>query len=79
VEHSVETVIGDEIEVTVYFDYDPGQIQTYWQPGFKADVIINAVCVDDNQNKDIEDVLSHETLASLQITCFEHMEVINEP
>jgi len=78
-EHSVSTVIGDEVEVTVYFDYDPGQIQTYTQPGFPADVIINAVCVDDNQNKDIEDVLSHETLASLHITCFEHMEVINEP
>jgi len=24
-EHSVATVIGDEVEVTVYFDYDPGQ------------------------------------------------------
>ena len=73
-EQSIETHIADEIVVTVWFDYEPAQQQTHWDPSFTSDVIINAVYVDGNSDKDIEAVLSPETLESLQLSCFEHME-----
>jgi len=78
-EHSIETHIGDEIPVTVWFDYDPEQHQTYWEPGFCSEVCINAVCVDGNQDKEIETILIDETLESLRLKCFEHMETEQEP
>lgn len=73
-EHSIETHIGDEIAVTVWFDYEPAQEETYWEPDFASEVTINAVCVDNDDKKDIEAVLSHDTLENLRLKCFEHME-----
>lgn len=73
-EHSIETHIGDEIAVTVWFDYEPAQIQTHWAPGFSSEVTINAICVDNDDRKDIEAVLNPDTVEILRLKCFEHME-----
>jgi len=74
-EHSIETHIGvDDLPVTVWFDYEPEQHQTYWAPGFPSEVDINAVCVDGNRGKDIQEVLDESTLENLMMQCHEYME-----
>lgn len=73
-ENNIQTVIGDEIEVTVYFDYEPEQQQTHWDPGFTSQIEINAVCVDGNEERNIAEVLSREILRHLELKCFEYME-----
>lgn len=73
-EHSIETHIADEIAVTVWFDYEPAQEQTHSDPSFPSEVTINAVCVDGDERKDIEAVLTPGTLENLRLKCFEHME-----
>ena len=78
-EHSIETHIADEIEVTVWFDYEPAEEQRWMQPGFSSEVRINAVYVDNNPDKEISGVLGQTTLESLTDKCFEHMEAEQEP
>jgi len=73
-EHSIETHIGDEIAVTVYFDYEPPQHQTYWEPGYCSEVEINAVLVDGAKDKDIAEILNNETREHLRMQCFVYME-----
>jgi len=77
-EQSIETHIGDEIAVTVWFDYEPAQQQTHWDPAYTSEVTINAVCVDGDKERDIEAVLSCDTLQDLNFKCFEHMETEQE-
>ena len=78
-EHSIETHIGDEIAVTVWFDYEPQQEQTYWEPGFCSEVEINSVLVEGNKDKDITEILNSETREHLRMQCFEYMEAEQEP
>lgn len=73
-EHFIETHIGDEIAVTVWFDYEPAQKQTQLDPSLASEVTINAVYVDGFIKYDIGEVLSPDTLEDLRLKCFEHME-----
>lgn len=77
-EQSIETHIGDEIEVRVWFDYEPPQFQTYWEPGCDSEIEINAVLVEGDKEKNIADILSPETLEHLRMRCFEYMEAEQE-
>ncbi len=73
-EISIKTNLGDEIDVTVYFDYQPVERQTHDHPGCDSDVTINAVCVDNDEKKDIQIIIRDSVLESLRMECFEHME-----
>lgn len=70
----IESNLGDEIGVTVYFDYQPVEYQTHDDPGCDSEVTINSVCVDNDENKDILGIIKDSVLDSLRMECFEHME-----
>lgn len=73
-EQSIKTNLGDEIAVTVYFDYQPVERQTLEDPGCDSDVTINAVCVYGDEERDIQRIIKDSVLESLRMECFEHME-----
>ena len=73
-ERKIETVIGDEVSVTVFFDYWPKEDKTLVNPGADSFVYINAVCVDGIESKDIQIVLNKNVIEALKIECFESIE-----
>jgi len=68
-EQILVTTIGDEIDVTVHFDYQPEEEETHNYPGCDSEVTINAVYVGGDEEKDIEDCLCPATIAMLEERC----------
>ena len=64
--HNFSTILTDEIEVTVYFDFEPEEKQTHDCPGCPAELIINTVLIDDNENKDVLYVLNDLSIEALE-------------
>lgn len=69
-EHTLDTVLGDEIEVKVIFDFQPEEKQTWDYPGYPASVDIEAVLVNGREDSDIQAVLSDKVIDSLTMECF---------
>jgi hypothetical protein len=65
------TNLGDEVSVTVFFDYQEGQKETHTDPAFDPELTINAVCVNGEDDSDIQAVLSEKVIASLELECIE--------
>lgn len=72
-EYKLDTHIGDEIAVTVYFDYTPAQLMTWYEPAIDAAVELNGIYVDDNEAKEIGEILCDSCLDDLEQRCLEHM------
>ncbi len=73
--HEIKTEIGEDVPVTVYFDYQPYESATLEYPGCDAEVTINAVEVDADPDYDILDCLSKGWIQTLSERC---MESLNE-
>ena len=73
-EQKFKTHIGDEVEVTVWFDYEPFQPQTRTDPEFMAQVTINAVLIDEDDDQDIADILKKDIIEHLKEKCFGYLE-----
>ena len=67
-EQFIKSVIGEDTEATVYFDYMEGDTPTHDYPGCDAEVIINAVMVG---NGDFTDDLKPAAITRLMEECFE--------
>lgn len=52
-ERSIKTVLGDDAEVVVYFDFEPYDPGDRNHPPTGPDVTLNAVCVNGDSDKDI--------------------------
>jgi len=72
-EHNFETVVGYEIDITVYFDFSPAEEETRIDPGWPAKVDITAVRVDGIVNQDIQYVLSDTVLDALKMECWDEL------
>jgi len=70
-EETLNTHIGSEINVTVFYDYRPEEKQTYYDPGVDSLVTINAVYVDADESKDILEVLNNDWIETLESRCEE--------
>jgi len=74
---SMPTTIGDDLEVLVWFEYDPPQHEISYgptearQPGFPAQVRIGEVLAD---GRDIMNDLSGECETRLENECLEYVE-----
>jgi hypothetical protein len=67
------TQIGDEINVTVLFDYVPAQAETVLDDACDADLTINEILVDGDEGKDILEVLSDVQVEILSQDCEEYL------
>lgn len=70
----IQTSIGSDVDVKVFFDYMPEEKQTFFDPGCASMVMINAVLVDGDEGKDILDELSGECIGNLSTKCIEDYE-----
>ena len=68
-EQLLVTEIGEEVSVSVYFEYQPEEIETHNYPGCDAEVLISAVYVGGDEEKDIGDCLNEKTLDKLKEEC----------
>ncbi len=68
-----KTHIGDEIAVSVYFDYREAEPRQRY-PDSESEATINAVYVDGDENKDIRDVLDPAITTDLAISCCDWVE-----
>lgn len=75
----LNTHVGSEIDVTVYFDYSPSEPVTRVDPGCESSVTINAVYVDWDEGKDILEVLDVDCQNRLELQCLEAVESAEEP
>ena len=73
-EQTLTTHLAEDIPVTVYYDYIPGQLQTHTDPPYDAEVIINEVLIDNNHRLDILPVLSSATVLTLELECYTQTE-----
>ena len=69
----LETVVGDEVEVKVAFDYTPRQEEARTDPYIPDDVRINGVLVGGKDEQDIIAVLCEDTIDALRVECFDMM------
>ena len=69
-EKTIQSVIGEDTECKVYFDYHPPFHGSRTDPPHHAEVIINSVMV---KNGDFLDDLSKSALERLEQECFESM------
>lgn len=80
-EHSITTHIGEDIEVLVWFDYQPKEKQTHDDPGCDSEVTINGVMtgnLDGDGGQCLMSVLSTDIMMGLRLQCFESMETTND-
>ena len=70
----IVTTLADEINVSVYFNYNPEEKQTWDYPGCNESIDIEAVLVNGDEDKDIQAVLSDRTINSLIVECFDYLE-----
>lgn len=68
-----ETVLSDDISVTVYFDYQPKEPMTRYYPGCEALATINAVLIDNDENKDLYEIIGPRVFNILQERALESM------
>jgi len=73
-EQKINTHIGSEIAVSVFFDYHPKEARTHQHPGSESEAEINAVYVEGKEDMDIKEVLSPGVVADLGILCCDHIE-----
>ena len=66
-----QTQIGDEINVTVLFDYMPAQAKTALDDACDEDLTINEILVDGDESKDILEIFSDDALDKLEQECVE--------
>ena len=66
-----QTQIGDEINVTVLFDYAPAQAKTVLDDACDEDLTINEILVDGDESKDILEIFSDDALDKLEMECVE--------
>ena len=76
-EFTMTTVIGDEINISVMFDYQNHENTAYDDPGCDSEVTINAVLVAGRDDQDIKAILSDKVIDNLVIECFEFVELDN--
>jgi hypothetical protein len=69
IEHEHRTLIGEDLPVTVYFDFQPEESATLEYPGCAAEVTINAVEVE-NHNMDVD---NHDILDCLSKSCIDEL------
>lgn len=69
-ENKFVTNIGDEIAVTVLFEYEPAIEETETDPAWDAYVLLNEVLVDGLNNKNILSALNKKTIAELEGWCW---------
>lgn len=69
--HTIRTSIGEDVPVMVSFYYQPYEKQTHNYPGCVAEVFIESVFL---ERRDFLDILSDETIKSLEIECHETLE-----
>lgn len=62
--------IGDEIEVTVLFEYEPAIEQTSTDPAWDATVLINEVLINGLHDKNIVSALNKKTINELEQWCW---------
>ena len=70
-EIKLNTQIGDEINVTVLFDYVPAQAKTVLDDACDEDLTINEILVDGDESKDILEIFSDDALDKLEQECIE--------
>ena len=70
-ELKLNTQIGDEINVTVLFDYVPGQAETAFDDERDEDLTINGILVDGDESKDILQIIHAECTDLLEERCIE--------
>ena len=68
-EQLLVTMIGEDLSVKVYFEYQPEEPETLEEPGCPSEVTINNVFVDSELEQDIEDCLNERTLDKLKEEC----------
>jgi hypothetical protein len=70
--------IGDEIDITVSFDYSASDPDTDWEES----VTINSVLVDGDSGKDILSIINDEAMQKIESECYAHVkwrdEVLND-
>lgn len=69
----LETTIGADIEIEVFFDYESAQRQTEDSPGHEAEVEINTVYLAGSNTLEISEILSEEILKQLDVECHEQI------
>lgn len=67
--HKFYSTIGDEVNVSVTFNWSPAEPATLEYPGCDEEVEIESVLVDDDENKNVNDSLSEETWHRLYEEC----------
>ena len=70
-DQKIETEIGSEIAVTVYFDYQPEEKEESNYPGCPAEVTLNSVCVNGVNGADILECLADLECAWLEERCMD--------
>ena len=65
-EIKLNTQIGDEINVTVLFDYVPAQAKTVLDDACDEDLTINEILVDGDESKDILEIVNDDTFEKLK-------------
>ncbi len=73
-EHSIITMIGEDVEIEVFFDYTPAQKQTNWDPHYPSEVDVNAILLMVNETVDFLGILSEEIFEGIRLQCFEDRE-----
>lgn len=71
-EEEMKTHIGEDVPVTVLFDYSPPEEQTPDCPAWPAIIDINEVNI--NGEIEISDILSEKVTDELVMKCFEYLE-----
>ena len=70
-EIKLNTQIGDEINVTVLFDYASAQVKTVLDDAQDEAITINEILVDGDDRKDILEIFSDDVLDKLGRECIE--------
>lgn len=68
-ENILKTHVGSEIDVTVYFDYQPEEPMERDYPGCPSEVALNAVYVNGLEDADILETLNDSWVDTLKERC----------
>ena len=71
-----KTILGDDVECMVYFDFQPYEMPEKDYPGCDASADLTAVLVDNKDSKDILDCLNASTIERIEQ---EILESLGEP
>ena len=75
--HSFITTL-ENADVTVFFDYEPEQVQTRTDPPFSSEVVVTSVIIGEAEFFELDDVFLPAVIQRFTELAFESMEDQNE-